>query len=190
MSRAMLSAVILIATSALLAACGSSSSSTQSKNANAGGTQSASSGRSYGSGAYGSSGTPASSSTSSGSGRATEITTKHSKFGMILAGGPKQLTVYLFQGDKGASAGCTGACAVAWPPVRTSGTAVAGGQAANAHLGTITRPGGIKQVTYNGHPLYYFARDKDSGDAYGQAVKAFGAAWYVLAPSGQKVDNS
>jgi hypothetical protein len=38
------------------------------------------------------------------------------------------------------------------------------------------------------HPLYYF--NKDDGDAYGQGSHAFGADWYVLAPSDNKVDNS
>jgi predicted lipoprotein with Yx(FWY)xxD motif len=57
-------------------------------------------------------------------------------------------------------------------------------------LGTITRPDGTKQVTYKGHPLYLFAKDKDDGDAYGEGVKAFGADWYVLAPSGNKIDLS
>jgi predicted lipoprotein with Yx(FWY)xxD motif len=45
-------------------------------------------------------------------------------------------------------------------------------------------------VTYKGHPLYYFIKDKDAGDSYGQGSHAFGASWYVLAPSGKKVDNS
>ncbi len=77
---------------------------------------------------------------------------------------------------------CTGACAAAWPPLTTSGTAMAGGQASSAHLGTITRSGGVKQVTYGGHPLYYFVRDTGSSVALGQGVKAFGGSWYVLAP--------
>jgi predicted lipoprotein with Yx(FWY)xxD motif len=59
-----------------------------------------------------------------------------------------------------------------------------------ADVGMITRADGTKQVTYKGHPLYYFARDGDKGDAYGQGVVGFGASWYVLAPSGSKVDNS
>ncbi len=46
------------------------------------------------------------------------------------------------------------------------------------------------QVTYKGHPLYYFAKDGDAGDAYGQGSKSFGAGWYVLAPSGKKIDKS
>jgi hypothetical protein len=35
-----------------------------------------------------------------------------------------------------------------------------------------------------------FVKDKDDGDAYGEAAKAFGAEWYTLAPSGNKVDTS
>jgi predicted lipoprotein with Yx(FWY)xxD motif len=46
------------------------------------------------------------------------------------------------------------------------------------------------QVTYNGHPLYLFVKDRDTGDAYGEAIKAFGAEWYALSASGSKVDVS
>jgi predicted lipoprotein with Yx(FWY)xxD motif len=67
---------------------------------------------------------------------------------------------------------------------------VAGAGVVAAHLGTITRPDGAKQVTYNGHPMYFYSKDGDSGDAYGQAIKSFGASWYVIAPSGNKVDTS
>lgn len=133
--------------------------------------------------------TPASPTSAPGGG--TMVTVKHaSKLGMILAAGPKKMTVYLFEADKGASSACSSACASAWPPVTTSGAPVTAGAAMSSDLGTITRSDGTKQVTYKGHPLYYFVKDKDSGDAYGQGVDAFGAAWYVLAPSGHKVDNS
>jgi predicted lipoprotein with Yx(FWY)xxD motif len=100
------------------------------------------------------------------------------------------LTVYLFEGDTGSTSSCSGACASAWPPVTTTGTPTTTGSATAADLGTITRSDGTKQLTYKGHPLYYFIQDKDSGDAYGQGAKAFGASWYVLAPTGVKVDNS
>jgi predicted lipoprotein with Yx(FWY)xxD motif len=129
-------------------------------------------------------------SSASAGGAATKVTTKHTKFGTILAAGHKQLTVYMFEADKGAASKCGGACAGAWPPVIARGSAVASGQAMSADVGTITRSGGIKQVTYKGHPLYYFMKDKDDGDAYGQGVHAFGAGWYVVAPNGNKVDNS
>lgn len=113
-----------------------------------------------------------------------------SKLGTILAAGSKKLTVYMFEGDKGATSSCSGACASVWPPVTTSGAPTVAGVASSADLGTITRSDGATQVTYKGHPLYFFARDKDAGDAYGQGIKGFGADWYVLSPSGSKVDKS
>jgi predicted lipoprotein with Yx(FWY)xxD motif len=120
------------------------------------------------------------------------ITTKHNKkLGTILGAGPKQLTVYLFEGDKGAASSCTGACASVWPPV--TGKPAAAGGAMSPNLGTITRPDGNTQVTYKGHPLYFYVKDVkdgDAGDTYGEAIKSFGADWYVLAPSGKKVDVS
>ena len=98
------------------------------------------------------------------------------------------MTVYLFEADKGSKSSCTGACAAAWPPV--TGNPKAGAGAMAGDLGTITRPDGTKQVTYKGHPLYLYAKDGDAGDAYGEGLKQFGAGWYVLAPSGKKVDLS
>jgi predicted lipoprotein with Yx(FWY)xxD motif len=116
------------------------------------------------------------------------ITTKQGKLGTILAYGPKRLTVYLFEADNGGASSCSGECASVWPAV--SGHPQASGQAVSAHLGTITRADGTTQVTYNGHPLYLYSRDKDDGDTYGQGIKSFGASWYVLTPSGNKVDTS
>jgi Secreted repeat of unknown function len=54
-------------------------------------------------------------------------------------------------------------------------------------LGTITRSGGTRQVTYNGHPVYVYIGDKKPGDVNGQGVTAFGAAWYVVSPTGQGI---
>jgi predicted lipoprotein with Yx(FWY)xxD motif len=126
----------------------------------------------------------------SASGAAMTVRTKQSKLGSILAAGPKRLTVYLFEADTGATSSCVAACASVWPPVQASGTIVAHGGVDITKVSRITRPDGTKQVTYNGHPLYYYARDGDRSDAYGQGLKSFGAAWYVLAPSGNKIDKS
>jgi predicted lipoprotein with Yx(FWY)xxD motif len=117
------------------------------------------------------------------------IATKSSKLGTILAAGPKHMTVYLFEADKGTSSACSGACAKAWPPVTTASEPTTSGSAIAADLGTTMRSDGTKQVTYKGHPLYFFEKDGDAGDAYGQDSKAFGAGWYVLKPSGEKVDS-
>jgi predicted lipoprotein with Yx(FWY)xxD motif len=181
----------VIAAALLAAACGSSSSSSSSASAPSAGSAAAStpSSASSSNGPYSSGGTSSSASASSSAG-GTKVTTKQTKLGTVLAAGPKQLTVYMFEADKGSKPACTGACAAAWPPVTASGAAVASGKAVSADLGTTTRPAGVKQVTYKGHPLYYFIKDKDDGDSYGQGVHAFGAGWYVVAPSGNKVDNS
>jgi predicted lipoprotein with Yx(FWY)xxD motif len=193
--RAFLGVPLAVLTGLLAAACGSSSSTSSASSANAPSTSGAAASTTSSSASSGpySSGAAASSSaagTSAGGGTPVKVTTKQSKFGTILAAGPKRLTVYLFEADKGPMSNCTGACAVAWPPVTAKGASLASGQASSADLGTITRSGGLKQLTYKGHPLYYFIKDKDDGDAYGQGAHAFGDDWYVLAPSGNKVDNS
>ncbi len=163
---------------ALLAGCGSSSSSSSSSTAastpaTTPSTQS----------------TAAPASTTAASGSGVSVDTKHAKLGTILAAGPKKLTVYMFEADKGTTSSCSGACAKVWPPVTTSGTPSAGAGAVSADLGTAKRADGTEQVTYKGHPLYFYDDDKDSGDAYGQGSKAFGAGWYVLKPSGEKIDE-
>jgi predicted lipoprotein with Yx(FWY)xxD motif len=134
--------------------------------------------------------TPATATTPA-SGKGVTVTVKHaSKLGTILAVGSKKMTVYMFEADKNGTSNCTGACASAWPPVTTSGAPTASGAASSSELGTITRSDGTTQVTYKGHPLYFFVKDKDAGDAYGQGVHGFGSDWYVIAPSGSKVDKS
>jgi predicted lipoprotein with Yx(FWY)xxD motif len=129
---------------------------------------------------------PASAATS-GAGVATVSVTHSGELGSILVAGPKQRTVYLFAADKGPSSTCSSACAEVWPPVTTSGNPQAGGGAVSANLGTITRSDGTKQVTYKGHPLYYYVGDPNSGDTSGQGINSFGAPWYVLSPSGNAV---
>lgn len=169
----------------LVAGCGNSNSTTT-------GSSSAANSGNYSEGQTTSSAaaaTAGSSATTSGAGGVV-ITAKHSKLGTILAAGPKKLTVYLFEGDKGQGSSCTGACAQVWPPVTTGGAPTTSGSAMAGELGTIARTDGTTQVTYKGHPLYFYARDKDDGDAYGEGINGFGASWYVIEPSGAKVDNS
>jgi predicted lipoprotein with Yx(FWY)xxD motif len=98
--------------------------------------------------------------------------------------------VYLWAKDGKNMSACTGACASAWPPVQATGTVTAAGAAKSADLGTITRSDGSKQVTYDGHPLYYFAGDSGSGQANGQGSDSFGAKWWLVTPSGADVTAS
>jgi predicted lipoprotein with Yx(FWY)xxD motif len=125
-----------------------------------------------------------------GAGSATTLTTKHNKLGTIIAAARKRRAVYLLEADKGSASGCTGACASVWQPVTSAGAPAAKGSASGAEVGVTGRADGTREVTYHGRPLYFFARDSDPSDAYGQGLKSFGAGWYVLAPSAKKIDAS
>jgi predicted lipoprotein with Yx(FWY)xxD motif len=108
--------------------------------------------------------------------------------GKFLADGQGR-ALYLFMGDKSSTSTCSGACASAWPPVIASAMPMAGGGVSQSLLGTTKRADGTEQLTYNGHPLYYFSADTGSGMAKGQGVKAFGSDWYVVDGKGSKIDN-
>jgi predicted lipoprotein with Yx(FWY)xxD motif len=122
------------------------------------------------------------------SGAETIATADGGSLGTILVDGEGK-TVYLFERDARTSSTCSGACAQAWPPVTTDGAPKAGDGALASKLGTTRRDDGSVQVTYAGHPLYYFQGDAAPGDAKGQGVDGFGAEWYVLAASGAKVER-
>lgn len=165
----------LLGAGALAAGCGSSSSSNTTSSASNAAAQTPSTASS-----------PASTPAAAG----TAVGTTHTKLGTVLTAGSKHLTVYLFEADHGTSSACSGACAQAWPPVTTTGAATVAGAAQQSKLGTTTRADGTKQLTYNGHPLYYYVSDQSAGETTGEGVKSFGAAWYVLNPQGKKIDNS
>jgi predicted lipoprotein with Yx(FWY)xxD motif len=138
-----------------------------------------------------SSASPASGSSSSAAGAsgATVITTAKSSAGTVLTSGSGR-AVYLWVKDTGDMSNCTGACAGAWPPVTTTGTPTAAGSAKASDIGTITRSDGTKQVTYDGHPLYYFSGDSGPGMATGQGSDSFGALWWLVTPAGSSVTSS
>jgi predicted lipoprotein with Yx(FWY)xxD motif len=114
------------------------------------------------------------------------VTATSSKLGMILVDGSGE-TLYLFEKDQPDQSACSGACVAAWPVDHSSGTPTAGSGVTASLLGTIRRGDGTTQVTYDHHPLYYYAGDSGAGQQHGQGVDAFGAAWFVVAPSGGKV---
>ncbi len=108
------------------------------------------------------------------------------KLGTILVDG-KGMTVYLFVADTGTKSTCYTSCANIWPPVLTGGAPQAGTGADKSLLGTTTRTDGKVEVTYAGHPLYYFIQDKKPGDSTGQGINGFGGLWWVLSVSGAAV---
>ena len=94
--------------------------------------------------------------------------------------GPDGKTVYLFEGDKDGKPTCKDACAGLWPPVTASGMPTAGSGLDQSLLGTVKRADGSTQVTYAGHPLYYYSGDSSPGTALGQGMSAFHACPYAL----------
>jgi predicted lipoprotein with Yx(FWY)xxD motif len=124
-----------------------------------------------------------------GAGGGISITTGHSSFGVIVTGSNGR-AVYLFEKDAGTTSSCYGACAAAWPPVLTTGAPAATSGVSPALLGTVRRSDGTTQVTYAGHPLYYFAGDSRAGDVTGEGSQSFGAGWDLLTPTGSKIEKS
>ena len=157
----------LIAVALTAAACGSSGTSSGT-GAQAGASASAS---------------------ASGSGSAMVITTKAGSTGTFLTDGSGR-TVYLWAKDGMDASACSGACTALWPPVTTGGTPTASGSAKASDLGTITRSDGAKQVTYDGHALYYYAGDSGAGQTNGQGTDSFGAKWWLIAPAGSSITTT
>ena len=108
------------------------------------------------------------------------------RYGRILVDG-RGFALYLFTRDKGKKSRCYGACATAWPPFLTKGAPRYGKGTKRGRLGTTRRRGGKRQVTYRGHPLYYYEGDKQPRQVLCQAVQEFGGYWYVVAPSGRAI---
>jgi predicted lipoprotein with Yx(FWY)xxD motif len=96
----------------------------------------------------------------------------------------KGMSLYLYTKDSPNTSTCYDKCATAWPPLLTIGNAVAGDGVDASKFGTTTRTDGTTQVTYNGWPLYYYAKDKQPGDVTGQKV---GSVWYVVSPTGDAI---
>jgi predicted lipoprotein with Yx(FWY)xxD motif len=117
--------------------------------------------------------------------RPTVKVTKTASLGKLLATS-SGLTLYHYTDETRGKIDCKGACAKLWPPLLVKGSAkpLAGAGLSAAKLGTVKRPDGGVQVTYNGLALYRYAPDRKAGDVKGQGLFK---AWYVIAPTGKIV---
>lgn len=156
----------LLAVGVLVAGCGSSASS------DGGGSSAAASGSHA-------SGTPAAD-------RALTIAITSGSHGPHLVG-PDRRAIYLWEADRGGMSRCSGACAASWPPVIAKSKPSTGAGVKTRDLGLIRRSGGARQVTYAGHPLYYYAGDAAPGQTSGQGSDGFGARWWLVSPSGSAI---
>lgn len=114
----------------------------------------------------------------------TEIVVADSKFGPMLFDNRKQ-AIYLFDVETTDKPECYDDCAEAWPPVLTDGAPVAGDAVKGSLLGTAKRSDGTVQVTYGGHPLYYYAHE-EPGEVKCHDVFLNGGTWYVVKPDGNR----
>jgi predicted lipoprotein with Yx(FWY)xxD motif len=108
------------------------------------------------------------------------------RLGRILVDS-RGITLYDFVKDKGKTSVCYGACAALWPPLITHGKPIAGRGVRASLLGTTKRKDGKLEVTYGGHPLYYFVSDRKPGQTTGQGVNQFGGPWWVLSRAGKEI---
>ena len=95
-------------------------------------------------------------------------------------------TLYRFDEDsnKPPKATCNGACAKAWPPLLIKSPGKIFPKGINPKiLGYVERADGTCQVTINGWPVYYFAKDAKPGDILGQGVAG---TWFAVNPKGGK----
>ena len=114
---------------------------------------------------------------------ATRLTVRSTEFGKAVFG-PNGKVVYAFGADRGTTSRCYGVCAAAWPPVLTKAPPLAGSGVEAKLLGTTKRKNGTLQVTYGGHPLYYYVADTKPGQLSGQGLNQFGAPWWALSAAG------
>jgi predicted lipoprotein with Yx(FWY)xxD motif len=109
-----------------------------------------------------------------------------SRYGDVIYDG-KGRALYLFTKEKGKKSRCYGNCARAWPPFYANGKPTAGTGADADLIGTTKRRKGRRQVTYNGHPLYYYVTDTEPGEITCQDVFEFGGTWFVVDPKGNAI---
>jgi predicted lipoprotein with Yx(FWY)xxD motif len=141
----------------LVAACSSSASSPSSSSPSAGAAASATSS---------SSGSTLMSRTING----TQVLTNSAGY-----------TLYWFGPDTSTTSKCNGSCVTYWPPVKGPATA---GSGVTGTLGTITRSNGVKQETYDGHPLYTYVGDTAPGQVKGNGLNLSGGVWHEVTVSG------
>ncbi len=112
------------------------------------------------------------------------ITTGASEFGTMLFD-TKDQAIYIWEVEESTTPRCYGDCAELWPPVLTTGAPTGRGEVKSGLLGTTERRDGTTQVTYNGHPLYYYAHE-GPGEVKCHNISTHGGRWWVIKPNGDR----
>jgi predicted lipoprotein with Yx(FWY)xxD motif len=116
---------------------------------------------------------------STASGSTLALKTASGKAGIWLTNTAGR-ALYIYTKDKGTTSECYGACAATWPPLTATGqVTISGKYTVSKDLGFTTRTDGTKQVTYGGHPLYYFKGDTAPGQTNGEGAEG---VWFLIGP--------
>ena len=116
---------------------------------------------------------------------ATLALASNAKVGQQIVVDSAGRTVYLFVPDGASTASRVPAAIKAiWPPVTSSGSPTAGAGLDQSKVTVEVQSDGTRQVAYNGHLLYTFARDTAPGDAHGQGLAGI---WYVVSAAGTRI---
>lgn len=116
------------------------------------------------------------------------IQVRSTALGKIVVNG-RGRTAYEFTRDRRNRDSCATVpgCLAVWPPVTVKGNAVVGPGIKRSLLGTIKLAGGVKQVTYAGHPLYTYSADTGPGQTSYVGAPEFGGTWYAISAAGKTV---
>ena len=112
----------------------------------------------------------------------TKVVLRDSDYGKMLFNSDRQ-AIYLFDRETTKKPECYGDCAAAWPPVYANGTPRLGRGLSPDLLGTTKRRNGRKQITYGGHPLYYYAHE-GPGQVLCHDIVEYDGTWLVVKRNG------
>ena len=104
---------------------------------------------------------------------------------VVVDGEGKAVYVYTRDNPGATASACTGGCASLWPAVTSAGAPTL--QGVTGKIGSITGVNGKQQITVNGMPIYYYAKDTAPGQVNGQGVAG---VWYVAAPDGSMIQGA
>lgn len=120
-----------------------------------------------------------------------EVRVARTSLGSVLVDAEGR-TLYELSADRPGAPACTGSCLAVWPPLElASGVRTASaGPGVSVPLGILDRPGGHRQITAKGMPLYTYVGDTGPDQVNGQGIRTFGGTWYAVTPSGTPVTTA
>ncbi len=114
--------------------------------------------------------------------RHAKVSLARTSHGKVLVG-PNGHSLYVFTNDTRNRSHCKSACRTFWPPLESTAAPRAGTGVNASKLGRT----GAGQVTYYGHPLYYYSGDSHAGQTRGEDLFAFNGYWYLESARGHSV---